>query len=235
MDSSIPFFLDRWTCRLWQCGQRIATETPLIGRVPRSRTAGRSERLAGKNSRSGDESRAVSWRGMPRQKAGCSHALVIFPRTGYIRASAAATPKTRPRISPQRAASRFLPAFPWSRAGHRKPAIGSTASKPADIVRACAHIHHKTGFQLQAFRSFSFPLHYGSYQPPSGETQHQNCKKIVYYILLIPGTGARFVAPHRRHGHASKTCYRALACAAPPNFRFIDLPQNRHLTFPRQG
>jgi hypothetical protein len=170
---------------LWQSGQRIATETPLIGRVLRSRTAGRRERLAGKNNRSDDESRAVSWRGMPRQKAGYSRVRAIFPRTGYIRASAAATPKTRPRTFPQRSAFGFLPAIPWSRAAHRKPAIESTVSKPADIVRASAHIRHKTGFQLQAFRSFSFPLHYGSYQPPSGETQHQNCKKIVYYILLI--------------------------------------------------
>src|SRR5580704_2939343 len=33
----------------------------------------------------------------------------------------------------------------------------------------------------------------------------------------------------------TSTCYRPLACATPPNFRFIDPLQNRHLTSSRQG
>jgi hypothetical protein len=142
--------------RLWQCGQCIATKTPLVGRVQRSRTAGRRERSAGKDNRSDDESRAASWRGMPRKKDRYLRALAIFPRRGYIRASAAAMPKTRPRNSARRAALRSLPAFQRSPAGPRRPAIGSTASKREGIAGISLRIGHKTGSLLRAFQPWLF-------------------------------------------------------------------------------
>jgi hypothetical protein len=151
-DSSIPFFRDLWMLRLWQCGQCIATKTPLIGRAQRSRAAGRRERFAGKNNRSDDESRAASWRGMPRKTDRYLRALAIFPRRGYIRASAAATPKTRPRNLARPAALRSLPAFRRSPVGPRRPAIGSTASRREGTGRISLRIRHKTGFRLRIFQ-----------------------------------------------------------------------------------
>ena len=152
-DSSIPFFRDLWMRRLWQCGQCIATKTPLMGRVQCSRTTGRRERSAGKNNRFGAQSRAASWRGMPRQKARYLREPAIFPRRGYIRASAAATPKTRLRNSAQRAALRSLPALRPRPAGPRRAAIGSTGSPLAGTGGISLRIHHKTGSLLRVFQT----------------------------------------------------------------------------------
>jgi hypothetical protein len=111
----------------------------------------RSDSL-GKDNRSDNESRAASWRGMPRRKASYWRELAIFPRRGYIPASAAATPKTRPRNSARRAALRSLPAFRRSPVVLRRSVIESTASKPAGIGGTSLRTHHKTGSRLRIFQ-----------------------------------------------------------------------------------
>jgi hypothetical protein len=76
---------------LWQSGQRIATETPLIGRVLRSRTAGRRERLAGENNRSDDESRALAGAGCCGKRS-----------AARVYAQSFLTQDTSARVQPQR-------------------------------------------------------------------------------------------------------------------------------------